>query len=131
MPAYIGLVRQEDGSAYGVDFPDFPGCITAGKTLEEASRRAREVLAVHVRGMLKDGEQIPAPSQLDSVMKDPYNRDAVAILVELPSEKARSVRVDITMDEELLEAADAEASRRRMSRSRLIAEAVRHEIGPR
>ncbi len=34
--SYIALLRKDEGSDYGVEFPDFPGCVTAGKTLEEA-----------------------------------------------------------------------------------------------
>lgn len=35
MAAYIVLLRKESGRGYGVDFPDLPGCVTAGKTLNE------------------------------------------------------------------------------------------------
>jgi predicted RNase H-like HicB family nuclease len=42
---YIAYLHKDRGSDYGVSFPDFPGCITAGKTLEEASRLAPEALA--------------------------------------------------------------------------------------
>jgi predicted RNase H-like HicB family nuclease len=33
MTAYIALIRKEPDSDFGVDFPDFPGCVTAGRTL--------------------------------------------------------------------------------------------------
>jgi hypothetical protein len=36
MTAYVALLRKQPDSDYGVDFPDFPGCITAGKTLDDA-----------------------------------------------------------------------------------------------
>ena len=36
MPNYIAVVHKEPASDYGVSFPDFPGCITAGKTIDEA-----------------------------------------------------------------------------------------------
>ena len=38
MATYIALLRKEKESDFGVDFPDFPGCITVGKTLEEAHK---------------------------------------------------------------------------------------------
>ena len=81
MTAYIALLRKDQGSDYGVDFPDFPGCVTAGTTLEEARRMAAEALEFHIQGMSEDGEAIPEPSLLDAVMADPHNRDAVAFLV--------------------------------------------------
>ena len=42
MTTYIGLLRKDPDSDFGVDFPDFPGCITAGTTIEEAVVMARE-----------------------------------------------------------------------------------------
>jgi predicted RNase H-like HicB family nuclease len=85
MTAYIALLRKEPNSDFGVDFPDFPGCVTAGITLEEARTMAAEALELHVEGMLEDREPIPEPSSLDAIMNDPENRDAVAFLVEVPT----------------------------------------------
>ena len=84
MTAYIALIRKDIDSDYGVDFPDFPGCVTAGRTVEEARRMASEALALHVEGMLGDGEPIPEPSTLEAVMADPASRDAAAFPVEVP-----------------------------------------------
>jgi len=42
MAIYIALVHKEKDSAYGVSFPDFPGCISAGDTLEEAASTPRK-----------------------------------------------------------------------------------------
>ncbi len=53
MAAYIGLLRKDAGSDFGVDFPDFPGCVTAAKTLTEARRLAAEVLGLHITGELR------------------------------------------------------------------------------
>jgi len=64
MPSYIALIRKEPGSDYGVEFPDFPGCITAGVDLDDARRMAAEALALHIQGMLEDGQTLPTPSQL-------------------------------------------------------------------
>ena len=81
MAAFIGLLRKEKNSDFGVDFPDFPGCATAGRTLGEARRMATEALAFHIEGMLADGQEIPPPSSLETVMADRRNRGAVAVLV--------------------------------------------------
>ena len=36
MQSYIALIHKDADSDYGVSFPDLPGCITAGTTLDEA-----------------------------------------------------------------------------------------------
>jgi predicted RNase H-like HicB family nuclease len=62
MPTYIALLRKDPASDFGVDFPDFPGCVTAGKTLEEARTMAAEALDLHVEGMQEDRDPIPEHS---------------------------------------------------------------------
>lgn len=51
----------EEGG-YCVTFPDLPGCITEGDTLEEAYEMAKEALALHLWGMEDDGDPIPVPT---------------------------------------------------------------------
>jgi predicted RNase H-like HicB family nuclease len=121
MANYIALIRKEPDSDYGVDFPDFPGCVTAGSTLEEGRAMAQEALELHVEGMIDDGEAIPEPSTLDAVMSDPANRDAVAFLVPLSEQKARIVRVNITLPEHVLKAIDEQAAASGHTRSGYIA----------
>ena len=99
---YIAYLHKDKGSDFGVSFPDFPGCITAGKTLDEARRMAAEALALHIAGMVEDGEEIPAPSMLDALADDPAMKDAVAFLVHVEPETERTVRINITARESSL-----------------------------
>lgn len=78
---YIGLIHKEPDSDYGVSFPDLPGCITAGGTLEEAREMAAEALALHLEGMTRSGMDIPAPSSADAIVAHPDAGDAIALLV--------------------------------------------------
>jgi predicted RNase H-like HicB family nuclease len=82
---YIALVRKDPDSDFGVDFPDFPGCVSAGATVDEARRMAQEAFEFHVRGMVEDGDELPVPSSLDRVMAEPANGDvAEFFFVTLP-----------------------------------------------
>jgi predicted RNase H-like HicB family nuclease len=116
---YIAYLHKEKDSDYGVSFPDFPGCITAGRTLEEARRLAVEALALHIQGMIEDGLTVPEPSQLDDLENDPDLRQGVAILVtaELPS---RRIRVNITAMESQIAEIDRLAEEAGMTRSGYI-----------
>ena len=67
---YIALIHKDAHSDYGVSFPDFPGCITAGKTLDQAKDMAEEALKGHVDLMKETGEIIPMPSSLESIMRN-------------------------------------------------------------
>jgi len=121
MTAYIALLRKDTDRDFGVEFPDFPGCVTAGTTLDEARRMADEALRLHVEGMIEDGDALPAPSALGAIMQDAANAAAVAFLVDVPSEASRVVRVNITLPEELLQQIDKATK----NRSRFLAEAAR------
>lgn len=91
MRQYIALIHKDPDSDYGVSFPDFPGCVSAGSTLDEAREMAAEALDLHIEGMTEDGEAMPEPSSLEAVMADAVNRDGVAILVPAPAVAAKAV----------------------------------------
>jgi predicted RNase H-like HicB family nuclease len=122
---YIAYLHKEKNSDFGVSFPDFPGCVTAGKTLEEARLMAVEALTLHMAGMMEDAEAIPEPSTLDDLVKDPAMRGAVAFLVSAePPEK--TVRINITARESQLDTIDRLARSRGMTRSAyMVQSAVR------
>lgn len=83
MPKYIALVYKDPDTDYGVHWPDFPGCVSAGRTLEEAKEMAHEALGMHVDWMRQGGDPIPEPSTFETIIADPENADALAfILVE-------------------------------------------------
>jgi predicted RNase H-like HicB family nuclease len=130
MSTYIALLRKDDDSDFGVDFPDFPGCVTAGSTLDEARTMAAEALSLHLDGMLADGDPHPEASSLDAVMSDPHNRAAIVFLVSIPDKGSPAVRVNITLPAGDLTAIDAYAEAHGMTRSGLLALAVRRLIGP-
>jgi predicted RNase H-like HicB family nuclease len=124
MTAYIALLRKDADSDFGVNFPDFPGCVTAGKNLDEARRMAVEALELHIKGMKHDHDAIPEPSSLEVVMKDSDNRDGVAVLVEVATKPAKSVRVQVMLPEDVVEAID----RRTNNRSRFLSDAAKTKL---
>lgn len=86
---YIGLIRKDANSDYGVSFPDFPGVISAGTDLDDARRMATNALVFHLEGLAEDGLPIAEPSSLETIMADPENRDGVAILVSVKTDTKR------------------------------------------
>lgn len=120
-----------DPGRYGISFPDFPGCIAGGETLDEALVRGVEALAFHVRGMVGDGDPLPILRTLEQLHGDPDfaadARDAViaVVQVEMPG---RAVRVNVSIDEHLLDAIDRAARAAGQSRSAFLADAARARI---
>jgi predicted RNase H-like HicB family nuclease len=125
MASYIALIHQDPGSDYGVSFPDFPGCVTAGASIDEAKDMASEALSGHVEMMREEGLDIPEPTSLEDILADPENRDAAAFLVvSLPPARSRTVRLNITMPEDALRRIDAYAKRQGLSRSSFLVRAA-------
>lgn len=135
--SYLALIRKEEDSSFGVEFPDLPGCISAGDTVDEAVESATEALDLHVRGMLEDGDPIPKPRAFADILHeleaagddDVRNRRVLVREIALPEPKARSLRVNITLDEVLLRRIDEKANAEGMTRSAFLAEAARRRIG--
>ena len=122
---YIAYLHKDKGSDFGVSLPDFPGCVTAGKTLEEAREMAVGALTLHMAGMIEDGEELPEPSTLDQLADDPAMQGAVALLVRAESPE-KTVRVNITARESQIEAIDRLARKAGMTRSAyMVQSAVR------
>ena len=129
MRHYIALIHRDATSDYGLSFPDLPGCVTAGATLDEARAFAVEALAMHLAGLAEDSEAVPDPSSLETIMADVDNCEAVAVLVHVESVAApRVVRVNISLPEDVLTRIDAHAARSGLSRSGFLAKAAQREI---
>lgn len=123
MTDYIAIIHKDPDSDFGVSFPDFPGCFSAGATVDEARDMAAEALALYVEDMEEDGEEMPEPSSLETVVADPDNAGALAFIV-VPAPKTETVRVNVSFRASALSRIDAAAKRRKLSRSAFLAEAA-------
>jgi antitoxin HicB len=61
-PAKIKYLSGDN--AYLVEFPDLPGCLTEGKTIQEARHNAREALTGYLASIFERNLKIPAPSDI-------------------------------------------------------------------
>ena len=66
MSRYPALIDGRKG-AYGVTFPDLPGIVAMGKTIDEAMVNAEEALRDYAIEAEKDNEAIISPSALERV----------------------------------------------------------------
>jgi predicted RNase H-like HicB family nuclease len=126
MARFIGIVHHDARSDYGVCFPDFPGCITAGRTLDEAMDMAEEALRGHIAVMHEHGEMLPTkPRTLSQAKAHALAKDAamfVAVEAPLPS---KPVRVNVMLDSAIL----AQISRVSTNRSAFLNQAAREKLG--
>ena len=129
---YVAFVHKDPDSAYGVSFPDFPGCVSAGDTMDEAIANGTVALGFHVRGLEADGDTIPQPSSLEAIIHDDEFAEelegASFALIPLVRDLGSTTRINVSLDLGLLKAIDDEARSRGQTRSAFIASAARREL---
>lgn len=129
MRYYIGIIHKDDESDFGISFPDFPGCVSAGADLSELAIMGSEALRGHIALMAEEGMAIPEPSSMDDVMRDPDNRSGTPVLVPAPTVSGKAVRVNITVPEDALREIDAYAEAQGYTRSGFLVKAARQMVG--
>ena len=128
MRYFIGIVHKDPDSAYGIEFPDAPGCFSAADDLDELLPNASEALALWF-----EDSPIVEPRDLEAIRRLPETEAAMAsgaflLAVPLIALTGRTVKANLTFDAGLLNAIDVAAKSRRMTRSAFIADIVRREI---
>jgi|SRR5580658_7333531 predicted RNase H-like HicB family nuclease len=131
MKRYYALLDGGPG-AYGVAFPDCPGCTAMGFDEDEAYANAVDALGEWIRDARAVGEP-PAPRTIEALRRDPEVQAALAegaifIAAPLVIESGRSVKANISLDQGLLDAIDAVAKRGGVTRSAFLASAAREKI---
>lgn len=128
MRYYIGIIHKDDGSDFGISFPDFPGCVSAGSDLHELAAMGEEALRGHIDLMAAEGIAVPEPTSMDVIMEDPDNRSGTPVLIPAPPVATVSVRVNITLPDATLKAIDSYAEAHGMTRSGFLASAAKKEM---
>lgn len=130
MEGYWALVHKQEDTAFGVSFPDVPGCISAGGTLEEALAQGREALSSHLAWMRAEGDPVPPPRTYEALCADPEVAEiaegATWHLLMPRGVRAPRVRINVMIDPFLLRETDETAEALGMTRSGFIERAL-HE----
>lgn len=94
---YFGVFEPAADGGFSVYFPDLPGCASHGATFDEAKRNALDALGLHLYGMEKDGDQIPAPSaapEIDSETVPGYLVCPVTVFPSLVRSELEAAKAD-------------------------------------
>jgi predicted RNase H-like HicB family nuclease len=59
------IVEDEDEGGFVVSYPDLPGCITCGETIETAIENAADAKRVWIEAALEEGIEIQVPERLE------------------------------------------------------------------
>ena len=127
MRYYHAVVHKDEDSAFGIHFPDLPGCFSAADRIEDVIPNATEALSL----WFEDGGDIADPAPVEQVRKaaaDDLAEGAFLVMVPWIGRHGKPARVNISLDQATLDAIDAAAAMRHLTRSAFLAEAARNEI---
>jgi predicted RNase H-like HicB family nuclease len=92
MPVYIALIQKDGDGTFNVSFPDLPGIVTAGDTLDEAIAEAEETLEYAAEDWRNpDGSSsLPTPRTIEQLTSNPKFADAAdgGVIVEIDYDAA-------------------------------------------
>ena len=129
MNTFFAIVHKDEDSAYGVQFPDVPGCFSAADDLDDLVANASEALALHL-----DGETVPEARGLQDIHADTDVQTALseegAFIVAVPLVRltGRKAKANITVDAGLLQAIDETAESRGVTRSAYLSDLARRDL---
>lgn len=130
MTQYVGIL-DGTGKTYGVRIPDLAGCYGGGPTPEaaiaDATSAARDWLS-HRESKGKAAPKARTMAQILKIETIDAQQNEIAVLLSVILDTGRTVRANLTFDAGLLEAIDAEATRRGLTRSAFLASAARERL---
>ena len=65
LPYRIELIPDPDEGGFVVTFPDLPGCLSVGETIEDAYRNAEDAKHEWLATAIEDGIAIPEPDSIE------------------------------------------------------------------
>lgn len=132
MARYIGLLDGVEG-AYGIVFPDLPGCTAGGDTIADVTSNAIAAVREWILDAREDNEEIPRPRDMAALKEDTEAAEALRegaafIVIPVLIDSGRPAKANLSLDSGLLEAIDDAARASGLTRSSFIATAAREKI---
>ena len=70
MRRFLVITEKANGN-YSAYSPDLPGCVATGETRGEAEEKMHEAVALHLQGLIEDGEAVPESHSFASFIAVP------------------------------------------------------------
>ena len=65
LPYKMEIIPDPDEGGFVADYPDLPGCLTIGETIEDVIRNAEDAKREWISAAIEDGIDIAEPVNLD------------------------------------------------------------------
>lgn len=119
-PALFHL-NENDGS-YTITYPDLPGCVSEGKSLENVLYMAQDALRQWLECTIEVGQEIPAASRIESVA---HKQGEFVNLIRVELKDNRAIRRTVSIPKWMYDAATSA----NLSLSRVLQDALKERLG--
>ena len=126
MQYFYAIVHKDTDSAFGVTFPDLPGCFSAADAIDDVLPNACEALELWFEDA--DATQPRGLDEIRDLAAPDLAEGAFIVAVPRITRSGRQVRANISLDRGMLDAIDRAATERSLTRSAFLADAARNEI---
>jgi predicted RNase H-like HicB family nuclease len=123
---YPAVLEKAERKTFAVWAPDFPDCVAAGTTPEQAVAKAQAALAMQALSLAEQDRDLPVPTPIEAIGKPKDFIAFVLLTVEPPSP---SERVNVYLPKRLIGMADGRATELGMSRSSFFGFALSVVLG--
>lgn len=62
-PFIVRSLSKSEGDGYLIEFPDLPGCMSDGETVEEAIEHGQDAMKCWISAAKRAGREIPKPTE--------------------------------------------------------------------
>jgi len=131
MERYVALVQRNGEGQYFLTVPDVPGFTFGGvNSIDAVLREAAKVFRDHIDILIEDGDPVPPAREIDELrvshdLADDFALSEMVVSLPLLPTEGKAVRVNATLDKELLSEIDRAAERAGMTRSSFLAEGAK------
>jgi len=104
----VAIEWGDERTATGIVFPDIPGAVTAGDTVEAAFDMAVEVAHIQLAAQVAEGQTLPTPTSIEALKQNPeYEGWGWGMVdIDLTPYLGRSEKINVTLPGTLIRQID-------------------------
>jgi predicted RNase H-like HicB family nuclease len=121
---YPAIFHKDEDGTFWVEFPDLPGCLTDGETIEKAIANAEEVLGVYIVTRMEENLEVTSPSNIEELNTGDGFTSYVTTDIDQYRRNTKSVKKTLSIPQWLNE----EAEKQHISFSAVLQSALKREL---
>jgi predicted RNase H-like HicB family nuclease len=120
---------ENNPNGYCVVFPDLPGCVTQGDSMEQAFEMAQDAASGWILVGLEDGEELPPPSAIKDIVLESIDDFVNYICLDMDEYSKKYSKKAIKKTLTIPHWLNAAAEEKGINFSQVLQEALKKQLG--